>query len=285
MSPDAWQLVLVCWGTKYGVADINRSHRAARRHSPRHARTILITDRDRPGLEDGITAAPFPEPFLNPDFKGPGCQAKLAMFADGVVPGDMPAIFTDLDSLILGDLAEVFEDHRSARDLSILQSTALPANGVTRLLHRLSNRRIYARGNSSIVAYHPEHHRDIAATFLRLHGESGLAFKPTWADERFISWAAQDHLRFADRWRAVKFTREFMAQDVAKVKRRARDTAREARRKRLVFLTLNQDVLKPEVLRTLPEGAPIEDRKGRKTEWSTEALGPFRRIIPDYLDG
>lgn len=284
MQIDGWQLVLAAWGTKYGVRDINRSHAAAARHSLRHKRTILISDRDRPGLAEGIEPVVFPDAFLNPEFQKAGCQAKLAMFATETVPDDVPAIFTDLDSLILGDLAQLFDDHRSTSEISILQSTALPANPITLFLHRITNRRVYARGNSSIVAYHPAHHRLIAREFLAEYEQNGLAFKPTWADERFISWVAQKDLRFVDRRRAVKFTREFMARDVSQVLARAKSPKVQARRRGLSFLTLNQDVLKPDVLRGLDEGALIEDRKGRKTEWSEAALGIYYQIILDYLD-
>lgn len=279
MDVAAWQLVLVCWGEKYGADDINRMHRNAARHSSRHRRTVLITDQARGGLEQGIQQVDFPSEFLIEEFRGPGCQAKLAMFRQGIVPTDMPAIYTDLDSLILGDLAPVLEDHRDAATLSILQSTALPASHATRFLHRLSRGRVYARGNSSIVAFHPAHHHGIAERFLQIHAESGLSFKPTWADERFMSWAAQKNLGFVDRWKAVKFTREFMHRDLSKVRRRAQSPEIREKRRRLAFVTLNQDVLKPEALRALPEGAVIEDRKGRKTEWSENALAPLWETI------
>ncbi len=283
MKVDAWQLVLVCWGTKYGVDDINRAHRAAMRTSERHARTVVITDRERPGLDDGIRAVSFPEPFLQEVFRGPGCQAKLSIFADGVVPDDMLAVFTDLDSLILGDLALVLEDHRREDQFSILQSTGIPATALTRAIHRASNHRVYARGNSSIVAYHPRHMADVADRFLARHARDGLDFKPTWADERWMSWVAQDRLRFADRRKAVKFTREFMARDIEALRRRAASGAVQARREGLLFLTLNQDVLKPDQLLAAKDNDVITDRKGRKTEWSDAVLGKFHTIIPAYF--
>jgi hypothetical protein len=282
MRVDAWQLILICWGTKYGVEDINRAHNAARATSNRHVRTILITDRDRPGLAEDITPVMFPEEFLDEAFRGPGCQAKLVMFSDRV-PDDLPAAFTDLDSLILGDLAKVLEDLRSEKELMILQSTLLPANGLTRMLHRLTKGKIYARGNSSIVAFHPKHHRRIAKRFLEIHAQNGLSFKPTWADERFMSWAAQDHLRFADSRKAVKFTREFMAKNLKAVKQRTASSARQTKRSSLIFVTLNQDVLKPDQLLRARDGEVIQDRKGRMTEWSDAALGPFRKVIADYF--
>ncbi|MEO1536636.1 MAG: hypothetical protein AAFR73_02800 [Pseudomonadota bacterium] len=282
MKVSEWQLVLVCWGTKYGVNDINRSHAAARRNSGRHVRTVLITDRERPRLSDGISAVPFPDAFKDEAFRGPGCQAKLAMFSD-IVPDDMPAVFTDLDSLILGDLADVLSDMWSETDLMILQSTLLPARSVTRALCRLTGGKVYARGNSSIVGYHPKHNRAIAARFLESYRQFGMSFKPNRADERFMSWVAQDRLRFADPAKAVKFTREFMAMNVAHVLRRTASAARRARRARLLFVTLNQDVLKPDRLLKAEEGEVIRDRRGRTTEWSVAALGPFRKVIQDYF--
>ena len=98
-----------------------------------------------------------------------------------------------------------------------------------------------------------------------------------------MSWAAQDHLQFADPAKAVKFTREFMGKDIGRLKQRAASTSRQRRRDSLLFVTLNQDVLKPDRLVLVEEGEMIEDRRGRKTEWSDAALGPFRQVILDYF--
>ena len=90
-------------------------------------------------------------------------------------------------------------------------------------------------------------------------------------------------MQFADPKKAVKFTREFMAKDVERVKRKTSAPGRQARRDGLLFVTLNQDVLKPDQLLKASEGQVIEDRRGRKTEWSDVALGPFKQVILDYL--
>ena len=57
----------------------------------------------------------------------------------------------------------------------------------------------------------------------------------------------------------------------------------QARQKGLLFVTLNQDVLKPDRLRQARDGDVIVDRRDRKTEWSDAALGDFRKVIEDYF--
>lgn len=282
IRPEHWQLVMVCWGTKYDIADINRLHDAASRHSPSLARTVLITDRDRPGLRPGIQQIAMPAKFSDDAFRGPGCQAKLCIFLDGVVPGDMPAIYCDLDSAVLGDLSEILAD-QAEDQLGILQSTGWPANGFTRLLFALSGKRVYARGNSSIIAFHPKHHRFIADRFLMMHAAQGLEPKPLWADERFMSWCAQPRLCFINRRQAVKFTREFMGQSISEVRSRAALPSTVLRRQQLLFVTFNQDAIKPSRFAGFRDRQVIEDRKGRVSEWSTAALGACKQQFVDYF--
>jgi hypothetical protein len=53
----------------------------------------------------------------------------------------------------------------------------------------------------------------------------------------------------------------------------------------LVAITLPGNEVKGPELSTLPEGAEIADRKGRRLIWSDRALGPVRaRIIAYYTD-
>lgn len=154
-SPRKWQLVLICWGTKYAVADINGLALAARAQSPGLARVVLITDRPRDGLAEGIEARPHPPEFLQPRMMTGGCQAKLAMFVPGLVPADMPAIFLDLDTVILGDLGRLLEARNRPEEIAILQSAVLPFGALARWIWRRTGGRKYARGNSSVVVFHP----------------------------------------------------------------------------------------------------------------------------------
>jgi hypothetical protein len=189
---DDWQLVLIAWGEKYGSADVNALVREVHAQGRGPARTVLITDRPRPGLDAGIETRPHPQAFLLPWMKRSGCQAKLGMFAEGVLPTDLPAIFLDLDTLILGDVAQLLGAVADDAQIAILQSAILPFGAVARRLYRLTGGRRYARGNSSVVVFHPARCGFIAARFLDLvaqHPNGG--FRPLIADERFISWVAQ----------------------------------------------------------------------------------------------
>lgn len=277
-----WQLVMVCWGEKYGVTEINRLHRAARRNSQTHLKSVVITDRARPGLDAGIEQVDFPEFFLRDEFRGPGCQAKLAMFEKGVLSSDDRAVFVDLDSAILGDLGKIVADHTDDQ-IAILQSTALPAGRLMSWIYRMSNRRYYTRGNSSIVVFKPSRNTHVASDFRRLYEANGLNDKPTHADERFMSWIAQPRLRFIDSRKAVKFTREFMSPSLGLTRLWSRLPGTARRRAGLIFLTFNQDVIKPSLLTEMQDGEIIRDRRGRVTEWSDAVIGSSKKTIEQYF--
>ncbi|MBE2275894.1 MAG: hypothetical protein IAE87_06305 [Rhodobacteraceae bacterium] len=278
---DDWQLVLIAWGEKYGSADVNALVREVHAQGRGPARTVLITDRPRPGLDAGIETRPHPQAFLLPWMKRSGCQAKLGMFAEGVLPTDLPAIFLDLDTLILGDVAQLLGAVADDAQIAILQSAILPFGAVARRLYRLTGGRRYARGNSSVVVFHPARCGFIAARFLDLvaqHPNGG--FRPLIADERFISWVAQPRMRAVPRRLAVKLPTETMFPRLWFGRLYGALPWVRARRGRLVAVTLPGDAVKAEVLRDLPEGAIVTDRKGRRMEWSDRYLGPLRaRLI------
>ncbi len=276
-----WQLVLIAWGEKYGSADVNALVREVHARGRGPARTVLITDRPRPGLDPGIETRPHPEAFLVPWMKRSGCQAKLGMFAEGVIPADLPAIFLDLDTLILGDVAQLLGAIADEDQIAILQSAILPFGAVARMIYRLSGRRRYARGNSSVVVFHPARCGFIATRFLDLVARyPNGGFRPLIADERFISWVAQPRMRAVPRRLAVKLPTETMFPRLWFGRFYGALPWVRARRARLVAVTLPGDAVKAEVLRDLPEGAIVTDRKGRRMEWSDRYLGPLRaRLI------
>lgn len=275
-----WQLILIAWGTKYGAEDINALVAAVRAHSAGLARIILITDRDRPGLADGIETRAHPPEFLDPAMKRSGCQAKLAMFKTGLLPQDMPAVFLDLDTVVLGDVGRLLMACPRPENVAILQSAVLPFGPMARLIFRLTRGRKYARGNSSVVVFHPAHSGYIAARFQDLFARHpDFGFRPMIADERFISWCAQPVMRAVPTSMVVKFPTEFMYPRLWLGRLRGALPWVEARRAGLVAITLPGEEVKAEVLLALPEGATVADRKGRRMEWSDRFLGPTRRRL------
>lgn len=285
MPATPWQCVLIAWGDRYPVAEINLLADAIRTPATGLRRIVLITDRPRPGLAPDILPVDFPAFFLQPRFCTAGCQAKLAMFQAGVVPDDLPAIYVDLDTVVFGDLGRLVPlTGPDGRGIAMLQSAVLPFGPLGRLAHRLTDGRRYARGNSSVVVWHPAHGGPIAARFRDLAARhADHAFRPMVADERFISWAAQDRMRAIPRRLAVKFPTEFMYPRLWIGHLLAALPWVRARRADLVAVTLPGAAVKGETLLTLPEGAVIEDHKGRRVEWSARTLGPLKaRLIAHY---
>ncbi len=275
-----WQCVLIAWGDRYPVDGINRLVQSVRAQSRGPARFVLLSDRPRPGLDDSVELREIPAWFLAPEFRGPGCQAKLCLFEPGVVPADMPAIYLDLDTAIFGDLSQLLQVMEGPQTVAILQSAILPFGAFARWLYRVTNRRRYARGNSSIVVFHPAHCTYITARFRELVAQYGIhGFKPLRADERFISWSAQPVMRAVPADLAVKFPTEFMQPWRWLVHLRAALPWIRRRRERLVAVTFPGVRLKGEDLAALPEGAVVTDRKGRKLFWTDRALGVMRRRI------
>lgn len=101
-----WQCILICWGTKYSTSLINNLVRHIAGKAASVPRFVLITDAEKPDLIDGVQTVRFPDFWLQAPLKRSGCQAKLVMFEKGILPEDLPAIYVDLDTIILGDLQQ-----------------------------------------------------------------------------------------------------------------------------------------------------------------------------------
>lgn len=280
---EAWQLVLVLWGTKYRVEEVNHLIATIAATSATAPRVVLVTDRPREGLHPGVVQRDFPAFFLAPEFTGPGCQAKLSMFETGVVPDDLPAVYVDIDTVVFGDMTRFVSLQTSPQTIAIFKSALLPFGWLGRALWRLTGGRRYARGNSSIVVYHPRECGYIAARFRALYERhGGLGIRPMIADERFMSWAAQPHMRRIPRSLAVKFPTEFMLPYRWLIYLRAALPWNRRRWAGLVAITLPGVNLKGPDLAALPVNTEIVDRKGRRLIWSDRALGPVRSKIIDY---
>ena len=280
-----WQCVLIAWGDRYPVDEINLLVRTVLATSRGPERFLLLSDRPRPGLSERLQVRPIPEWFLKPEFLTRGCQAKLCMFEAGVVPGDMVAVYLDLDTMVLGDLSRLVALMDQPGRVALLQSAVLPFGAFARWLFSVTGGRRYARGNSSVVVYHPGQTAYIAARFRALHAQHGNAtsFRPMLADERFMSWAAQPHVRAVPSRMAVKFPTEYMQPWRWLVHLRASLPWIRRRRQGLIAVTFPGSRLKGEELAQLPEGAEVVDRKGRRLIWTDRALGGLRaRIIAHY---
>lgn len=277
-----WQCVMILWGDKYDVATVNRLVASVARHASRQPRFVLLSDRARPGLDARVSLRPIPEVWLQPEMLRGGCQAKLCMFDPGVVPDDLPAVYLDLDTVILGDVGAAITLLKPGR-LMLLQSAVLPFGPLGRLVYRLTGGKRYARGNSSVVVYHPARFGYIAKRFQELNRQyPAFSFPPMRADERFMSWAAQSVAAAVPHSFAVKLPTEYMSRIAALGYLWAVLPWVRARRKGLVAVTLCGMTVKPEVLLALPEHGRLTDRHGRTLIWSDAVMGHVKAAIVDF---
>lgn len=275
---------MILWGDKYDVALVNRLLDAIARNAATQPRFVLLSDRDRPGLDPRATLRMLPEFWLKPDFLVWGCHAKLAMFEPGMLEPDLPAVYVDLDTVVSGDLSRAPGLLPDDSAIMLLQSAVLPLGAIGRVIWRLTGGRRYARGNSSLVIFHPRRHHSIAAQFRALWVENGgFGFRPMSADERFISWSAQAVVEAIPSDFAVKLPAEFMSRlNISNYIWALLPWVRR-RRDNLVAVTLCGMEVKPEALLALPEGDALSDSKGRRLIWSDFILGKTRqRIIAFY---
>lgn len=278
-----WQCVMVCWGDKYPVELINHLMHEIARHAASPPRFVLICDLPKPGLREGAITVDFPPFFLNPAFKKGGCHAKLAMFEKGVLPEDLPAIYIDLDTIVLDDISVALALMDSHQTVAMLPSAIIPFGPIGRSIWWLTNKKNYARGNSSMVVFHPAQCHYVAETFRRLFAQHpDFGFRPMIADERFISWVAQPFMKKLPNTLIVKFPGEFMFPWRWWLYVKAQLPWVRARRAKLAAITLNGLLIKPEMLVQLAEGEVVVDNKSRQLIWSEKTLGGIKSEISSY---
>ncbi|RUS59195.1 hypothetical protein EGN72_14705 [Pseudorhodobacter sp. E13] len=274
---------MVLWGDKYDVAVVNRLICAIATHTKRQPRFVLLSDRARPGLDPRADLRAIPAFWLQEVFRRSGCQTKLSMFEAGVLQDDLPALYIDLDTIVTGDLTILLDRLPRPDGLMLLQSAILPLGPIGRFFWRMTKGRKYARGNSSLVVFHPRYHHNIAAQFVDLWAkEPSFWFRPMIADERFISWASQAVVSAIPNSLAVKLPAEFMSRLTVLSYVWALLPMVRARRGRLIAVTLCGLDLKPERLLALPEGGRVTDAKGRTLIWSDFVLGKTRQAIISF---
>ncbi len=275
---------MIMWGVRYHVGYPNQIASAISEHSPECTDVLLLTDRNRDGLHPSIRQVQIPDDFMRSKFFKGGYPVKLSLFLTPGIANDTRCVFLDLDTIVLGDLGRIARMVTDHNDVLMLPPAMQTFGPLSRLINRLTNGKRFRTGNSSLVAFSTSASPNIARSFLALHDAQGTEVAAYLKnDDLFISWFAQSNLRAIPSSLAVMLRREFLSRIPGQTAMRAKSRVRSARRKELVAVTLNGIAAKPEALLALPDGATIEDDKGRKGVWGPGGFGPVFDLVRDKL--
>lgn len=268
-------LVLALWGTRYGAPHVNGIVEDAYRLSPALVRVVLVTDRLRAGIDSRVEQKLFPPPFDGPEFFGHGYRAKLAVFSAVPAEDDLPCVFLDLDTIVVGDLGQIAAQVRSVDDLLMLPPAGLGFGPLRRLLDRLRGDVLsFPVGNSSVLAFHSAARPNLSLTYAAHYAAD--QFPPGWQsviDDVLISAFGRGRVRAVPTASAVMLRREFLSRVPLWPLVKCRLPWVRRRRARIAAVTMNGLSVKPEILATLPEGSALGDGRGRHGRWSEAGFG------------
>lgn len=283
-SQATWQCVLVLWGDKYGTDDVMRITTSVARHGTSQPKFVLLTDIERPDVPKHIVQRLIPEFYLQPHFKSGGCQTKLAIFKNGVLPSNLPTVFVDLDTAILGDISQILELLTADLRIAMLANSPLCLSSFARLIYQLSNGRVCTRGNSSFLAFNPDDCYDIDEIFRKRSAlENAAGNKAYVADDKFISSTFHQEITAIPVQMAVKFPREFMHKFVWLGYVKTLLPWVRHRRASLLAITFPGSSVDAGKISGLADGETVRDTRGRWLIWSYSYLGETKRTLESYL--
>jgi hypothetical protein len=120
----ARQIICVKWGTHYGPEYVNRLYGMASRHVSGPLRVVCLTD-DRNGIRPEVECADLPELGCEHPKNTRGKWRKVVLWGRDVAGLSGPALFIDLDSVIVGSLDGYFE-HGEPNDVILARNWAKP---------------------------------------------------------------------------------------------------------------------------------------------------------------
>ena len=274
------QVVVVKWGERYSAAHVNNTFNEIRTLCSRDVKCVCVTD-DEQGLAEFIEAKGFPEWGDWYETLKKGCRLKLSIFEPGLLDPDLPTLFFDLDTMILGDVAELVKELEKTGGMYMSRGHFLPLWRILGTVRKLV-KNYYYYGNSPMLAFYPRDFEGLVADFKREFEYvrwRGITHK--WpldrickTDERFISYFARGRVRVFPQHLAVKFTTEYMTPFVDFSSTVSRLPWVQKRRKSQVALTFSGHVLKPSLVKDIKDGTKVASRHYRMT-WNVPQFSAY----------
>ncbi|MCY4208606.1 MAG: hypothetical protein OXD29_11735 [Roseovarius sp.] len=102
--------LVICmkWGDFFGPEYVNLLFRASRHYLDIPFDFVCMTE-NQSGLDSGITVKPLPDLGLGPDYWKAGGWPKISVFKPGLVPDDTRVLFMDIDTVITGNMDDMFK--------------------------------------------------------------------------------------------------------------------------------------------------------------------------------
>jgi hypothetical protein len=145
------QILCMKWGTKYGAEYVNQLYGMVRMNLSRPFRLICLTD-DRTGIRPEVEILPLPAMGTTEGIQVRGWW-KVGLFSEEVGDLSGPALFLDLDVVIVGSLEPLFD---------------LPGEVVVPRDYRIIRvRRDYFVGNTSVLRFPVGRHPEVMEQFRR----------------------------------------------------------------------------------------------------------------------
>ena len=119
------QVVVVKWGSRYSSPHVNNTLSEIHRLSSRRMKFICVTDQPE-GLANFIETKPFPNWGDWYETLKKGCRLKLSIFEKGILDPDLPTLFFDLDTMILGDVSQLVRDLERTGGMYMCRGHILP---------------------------------------------------------------------------------------------------------------------------------------------------------------
>jgi hypothetical protein len=125
---DTKLILCMKWGTKYGADYVNRLQRMVARHLSPPFQLVCLSD-DPLGLDPAIRVLPLPELGCAEPTNTRGKWRKVALWGAQLDGLRGPALFVDLDSVIVGDLDPYFS-HGDPSAVILERNWARPLSGL-----------------------------------------------------------------------------------------------------------------------------------------------------------
>ena len=283
------QVVVVKWGTRYSSAHVNNTLSEIHRLSSRKVHFICVTDEPE-GLAKFIEIKPFPDWGDWYDTLKKGCRLKLSIFEKGILDPDLPTLFFDLDTMILGDVCKLVSCLEKTGGMYMCRGHVLPLWRILNVTKFLI-KDYYYYGNSPMLAFYPREFAGLVDDFkseFEYVRWRGITHK--WpldrickTDERFISYFARGRTRVFPKRLAIKFTTEYMTPfwDVSLLVSRLPWVQR--RRKSQVALTFSGHVLKPSLIKDITCGEKVQSRHYHMT-WDFPEFSEYWKRMENTIN-